>query len=463
MNLRQSRLREDEERTRENMGHQPLALDRRGVFRRRRPSHRGEDSGRHPRCDQDAAPPLGEEKADREEEARKLLKCVARGDSAAFWKLWEGYQQYLYYVCLRQMGGIHEDAEDALSRSMLKAWGELPNYAREIHNLKAWLTKLTYNLCVDIHRERKRCLRGAENIEEITSQAPVAWRMIESPEDALLNREMSSYIRRAVDDLPLRLREPFMLRFFQGTAYRDIAQQLSLSADNVRKRIQQARAILQEKLNHYLTGLYDTVREQSSAQRSTPGLKARAAAEPARTVKEAEGHLAASLTPSAPPSGGERGVHRTLHHQPTRQDLKVGTLSRYIQRHPRGWKKRLELACLLSAMGRWEEALETYHEVLQRQPRLLGVYVQLGGLLRLMRREAEAITVYERALPLAREFAARNHLHDLIENCRQPAERSGFKELAPLAPSSPVHWRPWALASWHADQGCEAVSPSLSV
>jgi len=54
------------------------------------------------------------------------------------------------------MGGNPIDAEDALSRAMLKAWEKVQQFAGEIANLKAWLTRLTHNLCVDIHRERSR-------------------------------------------------------------------------------------------------------------------------------------------------------------------------------------------------------------------------------------------------------------------------------------------------------------------
>jgi len=50
--------------------------------------------------------------------------------------------------------GNPTDAEDALSRAMLKAWEKVQKYAAgEITNFKAWLT-LTRNLCVDIYLER---------------------------------------------------------------------------------------------------------------------------------------------------------------------------------------------------------------------------------------------------------------------------------------------------------------------
>ena len=59
-------------------------------------------------------------------------------------------------------------------------------------------------------------------------------------------------IRWALEDLPPNLRQPSILRFYHAMPYRDIATQLHLSPVNVRKRIQQARAILRVQLQDYL-------------------------------------------------------------------------------------------------------------------------------------------------------------------------------------------------------------------
>lgn len=42
----------------------------------------------------------------------------------AFWQLWKQYQNYLSRCCLKWMGNS-TDAEDALSRAMLKGWEKI--------------------------------------------------------------------------------------------------------------------------------------------------------------------------------------------------------------------------------------------------------------------------------------------------------------------------------------------------
>ena len=191
-----------------------------------------------------------------EEQTRQLLSRVAEGNTLAFWMLWDLHKGHLYHLCLWQMGGVREDAEDALSRAMLRALETLPDSARKIENFRAWLSRLTLNLCVDMHRERRRHLRRLESFEN--AQPGSTDRLLatdtDSPEQGLINREVFAYVCTAVDDLPQRLREPFVLRFFQEMDYREIAECLILSTDNVRKRIQQARDILREQLNRFLQG-----------------------------------------------------------------------------------------------------------------------------------------------------------------------------------------------------------------
>ena len=63
--------------------------------------------------------------------------------------------------------GNPTDAEDALSRAMLKAWEKAKDGTDDIKNFKAWLTKLTYNLCADIHQERNRGALGVESLDTI--------------------------------------------------------------------------------------------------------------------------------------------------------------------------------------------------------------------------------------------------------------------------------------------------------
>ncbi|RUS93828.1 hypothetical protein DSM107003_40640 [Trichormus variabilis SAG 1403-4b] len=157
------------------------------------------------------------------------------------------------------MGGNSHDAEDALNQAMLKAWNEWIKTENKIIYPKAWLNRIIYNFCMDVHRKRKREATVIENIDNIKfANHPAFASRAELPESNILNLEMRAYLCHRIESLPDRLRHPFILHCCQDKSYQDVAKQLTLSEENVRKRIQKARKILQKQLHQYLAGEDDT-------------------------------------------------------------------------------------------------------------------------------------------------------------------------------------------------------------
>jgi len=138
----------------------------------------------------------------------------------------------------------------------------------------------------------------------------------------------------------------------------------------------------------------------------------------------------------------ELNAYLVLDEKPARIDQKLKTLSEYVQQYPSGWKKRLELANLLYAMGHIEQAVEEYRQVIDRQQPLIGVRLQLGKLLQLMGREVEAIAVYESASAHARNEATRQHISGSIALCRNDTQAAilAFESAASLEPDNAAHW-----------------------
>ncbi|MEG3972637.1 tetratricopeptide repeat protein [Microcoleus sp. T2B6] len=153
------------------------------------------------------------------------------------------------------------------------------------------------------------------------------------------------------------------------------------------------------------------------------------------------GHFATSLVQFCQSSGLEMNVHFFLEEKPIRQEQKLNTLSKYVQKYPQGWKKRLELANLLYQMGDWQQAVAEYHQVIERQAQLMGVRLQLGKLLQLMKREKEAIEVYEKALSCYENEATQHHIKGLIAVCRGESDKAiiAFNLATHLEPEKVVH------------------------
>jgi RNA polymerase sigma factor (sigma-70 family) len=370
------------------------------------------------------------------------LQPLARGDTDAFWRLWEEHEKYLYRICLRQLGGIQEEAEDALSLLMVKLLDLLPRYTDRIQNLRAWLTRITYNLCIDIRRELNRT-RNLESIDELAAIESVELRSLsESPEEAALQQESRRYIYHAIDDLPVKLRLPFLLHHLDDWSYNEIAARLAISPENARKRSQLARAVLHETLEKYLSGtakhcphsepgdLDTCLQHFSSVQTPTPSRQTNV-----------------RLVNVVLNSGVEKSFCIPLAHKPVKLYQKIERAMRYTSNHPGGWKKRLELAQLLYEAGEWREAIQEYERVLEKQPGLLHVYLDLGNVLDLMDNKLDSIATYHKALQIVREPASRCHINGMIALRRGHYRKAikEFQQATQIEPDQVGHWQNLAM------------------
>ncbi|NEQ65673.1 MAG: sigma-70 family RNA polymerase sigma factor [Symploca sp. SIO2D2] len=193
------------------------------------------------------------------------MDCALTGQGndlliSQFWEKWTEYQDQLYRCCLKFMNSNPTDAEDALSQAMLKAWEKVQKYAGKIDNLKAWLFKLTSNLCIDIIRKRDRGAVGVECIEWVGDTEEIGiGSTVASPESCLEREEKSTEIQQAIANLPETLRKTFILHFYQELTHTEIAQCQGISYENVCRRIYRARKQLKEKLSSYFKGAQEDV------------------------------------------------------------------------------------------------------------------------------------------------------------------------------------------------------------
>jgi RNA polymerase sigma factor (sigma-70 family) len=180
---------------------------------------------------------------------RTLLDHLSCGRADVFWTLWKYHEPHLTAICRSQMRWAREDAEDAISRSMLLARAKLPVYAAEIIDLEAWLTRLVCNVCSDMKKERCRATRRARELDDdsLTRREASLPEPLD-PEQATMSAQILVIIRSAIAALPSRLRAAAYLRLVHNASYPDIAERLGITEPNARKRVQQAREVLRGNL-----------------------------------------------------------------------------------------------------------------------------------------------------------------------------------------------------------------------
>ncbi|NJN23921.1 MAG: tetratricopeptide repeat protein [Acaryochloridaceae cyanobacterium RL_2_7] len=158
---------------------------------------------------------------------------------------------------------------------------------------------------------------------------------------------------------------------------------------------------------------------------------------------------ATTLVPIQQSTGVELTANLAFEQSPKRLHTRLKTLQKYILKYPTGWKKRLELADVLYALGHWSQAAEEYQRVLDRQPHLLNVWLQLGQILRLLDQSQDATAVYQSALEQVSDAATRHHIQGLIYDCNEHhiAARMAYQQAVDTEADNDAHW--FALAQAH--------------
>lgn len=126
-----------------------------------------------------------------------------------------------------------DDAEDLVEESFLNAWNALED-GKEIDNFKAYIYRLVRNQCVSFLR--KNHLQAAEkDIPEVT-------------DEAVDTSERDARIWKAIDSLPEKCREIFLMSKRDGLSNQEIAEELDISIKTVKNQMTKALSRLRDAL-----------------------------------------------------------------------------------------------------------------------------------------------------------------------------------------------------------------------
>lgn len=139
----------------------------------------------------------------------------------AFGEVIKTYTEPLYWQ-IRRMVQSHDDANDILQNTFMKAWSSIENFRGDA-KLSTWLYKIAINESITfLERERKRL-----NISLDDQEAALA-RTIEA-DSHFDGDELQRKLRVAIASLPEKQRLVFNMKYFDDMKYEDMSNILGTS------------------------------------------------------------------------------------------------------------------------------------------------------------------------------------------------------------------------------------------
>ncbi|MFQ5648444.1 MAG: sigma-70 family RNA polymerase sigma factor [bacterium] len=185
----------------------------------------------------------------RDKDVLRYVEKTLAGDSRAFERIISRYQKRVYFTIL-QMVMNHEDANDVVQDTFIKAYTKLSTFD-EKYPFYPWLYRIAVNTA--LNHQKKKARSRALSLDDLDNNNHHA-ELAESPQqiDNMEGNELVHKLREALDRIPYEQRTVFVLRVNEGLSYQEISDTLEISIGTVMSRLSRAREKLKSLLQAYL-------------------------------------------------------------------------------------------------------------------------------------------------------------------------------------------------------------------
>lgn len=180
-----------------------------------------------------------------------LARRAAGGDEASYAALIERYQGPIHGFVFRSVGE-EETAKDLTQEVFVKAWFALAR-VQERARFSTWLFQIAANLCRD-HVKSKATRNARMTNPMVRERADGSMEERDfvhpgmSPDNQVQMNEAMRTLNRIIADLPVELREAFILGAIDQLPHKEVSLILGISPKAVEVRVYRARKILAERL-----------------------------------------------------------------------------------------------------------------------------------------------------------------------------------------------------------------------
>ncbi len=162
----------------------------------------------------------------------ELVKKIQDSDQEAFKILYDRYGKMLFHFLWSRIGN-KEEASDLVQEVFVKVW-HIRNKLTPQKTLKSFLFRMAQNAAIDLHRKKKVRMIFAKDVQAT------------NPYES--SSEEKVQIQIALEELPDKVRNTFVMHHVQKYTYQEIAELTNVSKKTVEKRMKKAIVLLQKLL-----------------------------------------------------------------------------------------------------------------------------------------------------------------------------------------------------------------------
>ena len=179
----------------------------------------------------------------------QIVERALSGDAEAFGEIVQRWERKVFALAYGMLGR-EDDARDATQETFLAAFRSLRGFRGDAR-VSSWLHRIAVNQCITRQRRSKVRNEAAIEDEEDRLAASFSAQLDLSPARVVEGREGIHAVRRAVNSLPLELRQGVVMKEFEELTFREIATILDLPLSTVKSRLYTAMRQLQMRLQRF--------------------------------------------------------------------------------------------------------------------------------------------------------------------------------------------------------------------
>ena len=174
-----------------------------------------------------------------------IVQRALTGDAEAFGEIVRRWERRIFALAYGMLGR-EDDARDATQETFLAAFRNLRGFRGDA-KVSSWLHRIAVNQCIT--RQRRTKVRSESALDEDVGEfaTPLQY----SPASVAEGRQETLAVRRAINGLPMELRQVVIMKEFEELTFREIADALDLPLSTVKSRLYTALKQLEMRLQKF--------------------------------------------------------------------------------------------------------------------------------------------------------------------------------------------------------------------